>query len=66
MEDIKTIYTLGTSTRSMENFFFTLETYKINCIADVRRFPKSSKYPHFNRNDLEAEAKNRNLIYLWF
>lgn len=62
---MKTLYTLGTSIRSMEDFFSTLETYKINCIADVRRFPKSSKYPHFNRDHLEAEAKGRNLFYYW-
>ena len=65
MTDLKTIYTLGTSTRSMEDFFSTLETYEIHCVADVRRFPKSRKYPHFNRDRLEAEAKGRNLLYQW-
>ena len=65
MTDIKTIYTLGTSTRSIEDFFSLLETYKINCIADVRRFPKSRKYPHFNRDYLEAESKSRNRFYQW-
>lgn len=65
MTDIKTIYTLGTSTRSTEDFFSLLEAYKINCITDVRRFPKSRKYPHFNSDNLEAEAKNRNLLYKW-
>ena len=64
--DKKTIYTLGTSTRSIKDFFSALEIYKIKCIADVRRFPKSSKYPHFNRNNLETEAKGRNLFYQWF
>ena len=62
---MKTIYTLGTSTRSIEDFFSALETYKINCIADVRRFPKSRKYLHFNREHLEAKAKDRNLFYQW-
>jgi len=66
MTDIKTIYTLGTSTRSMEDFFSALETYEIHCIADVRRFPRSRKYPHFNRDNLEAKAKDRNLFYQWF
>ena len=65
MKDLKTIYTLGTSTRSIEDFFSVLEPYEINCIADVRRFPKSRKYPHFNRDNLEAEAKGRNLFYQW-
>jgi uncharacterized protein (DUF488 family) len=65
MKDLKTIYTLGTSNRSMVDFFSVLETYKINYIADVRRFPKSRKYPHFNRDYLEAEAKARDLFYQW-
>jgi uncharacterized protein (DUF488 family) len=50
----------------MEDFFSVLRAYKIDCIADVRRFPQSSKYPHFNRDNLEAEAKGRNLFYQWF
>ena len=65
MTDMKTIHTLGTSTRSMDDFFSVLETYEINCIADVRRFPRSRRYPHFNRHHLEAEAKDRNLFYQW-
>ena len=65
MTDLKTIYTLGTSTRSMEEFFSALKTYKIDGIADVRRFPRSRRYPHFNRENLEAEAKGRNLFYQW-
>lgn len=65
MTDQKTIYTLGTSTRSMADFFSALEAYGIHCIADVRRFPKSRKYPHFNRDRLEAEATGRHLCYQW-
>ncbi len=42
-----------------------LGAYEINCIADVRRFPKSGKHPHFNRNNFEAEAKGRNVYYQW-
>ena len=65
MKNLKTIYTLGTSTRSMEDFFSALKTYGVNGISDVRSFPKSRKYPHFNRDHLEAEAKRRNLLYQW-
>lgn len=35
MTDIKTIYTLGTSTRSTEDFFSALKTYQINCIKKL-------------------------------
>ena len=42
-----------------------LETYEIHCLADVRRFPKSRRYPHFNRDSLEAEVKDRDIRYQW-
>jgi uncharacterized protein (DUF488 family) len=50
----------------MEAFFSVLEAYEIKAIADVRRFPESRKYPHFNGDHLKAEAKGRNLFYQWF
>ena len=65
MANPKTIYTLGTSTRSIEDFFSVLAAYEIKGIADVRRFPQSRRYPHFNKDNLEAEAKGRNLFYQW-
>jgi uncharacterized protein (DUF488 family) len=61
----KTIYTLGTSTRTLDEFFSVLEFYGIKSIGDVRRFPKSSRYAHFNRESLESEAEKRRLSYSW-
>jgi uncharacterized protein (DUF488 family) len=61
----KTIYTLGTSTRALDEFFSVLEVYGIKGIGDVRRFPKSTRYAHFNRESLESEAEKRGLSYIW-
>jgi uncharacterized protein (DUF488 family) len=61
----KTIYTLGTSTRTLDEFFSILEAYGIKSIADVRRFPKSTRYAYFNRESLESEAEKRGLAYSW-
>jgi len=61
----RTIYTLGTSTRSIDDFFEILELYGIEGIADVRRFPASRRYPHFSRPNLESVAQQKDLAYFW-
>ena len=65
MNEHKTIYTLGTSNRTKEEFFKLLNTYQISTIVDVRRFPKSKRFPHFNREHLEEEALKHGKTYLW-
>lgn len=53
------LFTIGHSNRSFEEFLFLLNEYKIQAIADIRRYPSSRKFPHFNqkllRELLEAE-----------
>ena len=65
MKTGRIIYTLGTSTRSLEDFFAVLKAFGIKGIADVRRFPRSRKFPHFNRENIEEESSERNLSYHW-
>ena len=65
MKAERTIYTLGTSTRSLEDFFSTLKDFWIKGIADVRRFPRSRKFPHFNKEKIEEESREQNLSYHW-
>lgn len=65
MKTERTIYTLGTSTRSLEDFFAILKAFGIKGIADVRRFPRSRKFPHFNRERIEEESEEQNLSYHW-
>ncbi len=61
----KTIFTIGTSTRSPEELFSILISFGVSLIIDIRRFPKSSRYPHFNRKNLEASAPQYGLRYEW-
>ena len=65
MEQSKVIYTLGTSNRPSENFFSLLESQGIRAIADVRRSPKSERFPHFDRAELEREAERMHITYTW-
>jgi len=50
------IWTIGHSTRSLEEFIGLLRAKRIELLADVRRYPASRMHPHFN-----AEALARSL-----
>jgi uncharacterized protein (DUF488 family) len=43
---MKTILTMGTGNRTLEEFILLLRSYSIEMVIDVRSFPKS-KFPHF-------------------
>jgi uncharacterized protein (DUF488 family) len=60
------IWTIGHSTRSLEDFLALLQLHRIQVIADVRRFPGSRKYPHFNAESLKARLRENGIIYEWF
>ena len=61
-EDI-TIYTVGHSTRSEEDFKQLLIAHGIKCIADVRAFPSSRRYPQFNQRELAAALQQHGIAY---
>jgi uncharacterized protein (DUF488 family) len=52
---MKTIWTIGHSTRTLEEFIAMLSSFSIEVLADVRNFPGSKRYPHFNK-ELLADA----------
>jgi uncharacterized protein (DUF488 family) len=45
------IYSVGTSTRTFEEFMGILKAYEIEVAADVRSFPRS-RLPHFHGSEL--------------
>ncbi len=65
MENAKLIYTLGTSNRSIDEFLAILQEYSIKKVFDVRRFPKSTRYCHFNRESLSRTLEQAGYSYLW-
>jgi uncharacterized protein (DUF488 family) len=60
-----TVWTIGHSTRSLEEFLSVLAAHRIEAIADVRRFPGSRRHPHFSREALEASLPAASVEYLW-
>lgn len=59
------IYTIGTSTRSIEEFIEILKKYNIKIAIDVRSFPKSKKFPHFNKENIKTILENESIQYVY-
>lgn len=59
------LFTIGHSTHSAEEFVALLQQHEIGLLADIRRFPGSRKYPHFNRENLEPTLQQVGIEYRW-
>src|SRR5437899_64236 len=60
----KNIWTIGHSTRSLEEFIATLRSFGIGLLADIRSFPGSRRYPHFNKEALSVSLEKENIGYI--
>lgn len=58
------LYTIGHSTRDIDSFIELLLQNKIAVLVDVRRFPGSRKFPHFNKERLAQSLKDNEIEYL--
>ena len=58
-----TVWTVGHSTRSAEEFGQILLTHGIQVLVDVRSFPGSRRYPQFNRAALAESLKEIGIEY---
>lgn len=62
-EQVKLIYTLGTSTHSPEEFIELLTSHGVEVVVDVRKFP-SSRFEHFNRERLTKLLGEVGIAYI--
>lgn len=60
-----TIYTIGHSTRELADFSRVLQAHDIRLLEDIRAFPMSRRYPHFNREKLELWLPEIGCDYVW-
>ena len=58
-----TVWTVGHSTRSGEEFGKILLAHEIKVLVDVRSFPGSRRLPQFNREALAASLANLGIEY---
>jgi uncharacterized protein (DUF488 family) len=63
MEHNKIIWTVGHSTRTLEEFLALLNSDEIALLIDVRRFPGSRKFPQFNTETLESALLENGIDY---
>ena len=59
------IWTIGHSTRSSDDFRRTLTLHRIELVADVRRFPGSRRLPQFNAEALTEDLAPDGILYRW-
>jgi uncharacterized protein (DUF488 family) len=59
------LFTIGHSTRTIEEFITILHAHELELIVDVRRFPGSRRVPQFESNRLAHSLGNANIEYCW-
>ena len=60
----KTVWTIGHSTHSLEEFIAMLHSFNILMVVDIRSFPGSRKFPQFNKENLEVSLPENNINYV--
>ena len=62
---LSTLYTIGHSTRTLDELVAALQGARHHTLVDIRAFPMSRRMPHFNRESLEVELPKRGIRYVW-
>ncbi|HET7434295.1 MAG TPA: DUF488 domain-containing protein [Thermoanaerobaculia bacterium] len=61
-----TIYSIGHSTRTLDELIALLREHDVTRLADVRRYPGSRRYPHFSREALQRSLPDHGILYEHF
>lgn len=61
-----TLYTIGHSNHSQEEFLRMIQEHHIDCIVDVRSLPASKHSPQFNQEALDSFLKYHQVNYQFF
>ncbi len=59
----ETLWTIGHSTRDLDEFIALLKNNRVEVLADVRHYPGSRKYPHFNVEPLREGLRDAGIRY---
>lgn len=57
------VFTIGHSSRPLEEFLRLLAESAIECVVDVRRLPGSRAFPQYNADALEASLEQQGIDY---
>ncbi len=58
------VFTIGHSTKALQEFINTVETFGIGKIVDIRTIPRSRHNPQFNKETLPADLKVAGISYI--
>ncbi len=61
----QTLYTVGHSNRTLDDFLSLLTENEVTAIADVRSSPYSRMNPQFNRDQLKRSLQEKNIAYVF-
>ena len=59
------LYTIGHSTRALEELIAALRAHQIQTLVDIRAFPMSRRLPQFNRDALQESLPAAGVRYMW-
>jgi len=57
-------YTIGTSTRTADEFLSLLKLHNIELLIDIRRFP-TSRFEHFKKENLKTLLESNGIEYVY-
>ena len=60
----KIIWTIGHSTRTIEELIAMLQSFQIMQVADIRSYPGSRRYPQFNKEALAISLPGNDIKYI--
>lgn len=60
-----TLFTIGHSTRTLDELISALQAHKIETLVDIRAYPMSRRLPYFNRENLEKALLKAGIQYVW-
>ena len=58
-----TVFTIGHSTRPIDEFIHLLTAHGVQCLVDVRTIPQSRHNPQFGRGQLSASLEHAGIHY---
>jgi len=59
------LYTIGHSTRTLDELVEALRAHRIQTLVDIRAFPMSRRLPQFNRDSLAQTLPAAGIRYVW-
>jgi uncharacterized protein (DUF488 family) len=58
------VWTIGHSTRTLDEVIALLRAHGVSRVVDVRRFPRSRRHPHFDADALARDLPHAGIAYL--